>query len=293
MITLLAKIISKSGCSWSVALVLAMARLATAQTTYTTIPVDQWGAMQVVPSGYAGGVPEAGLIYPFTGSATLPLSVTCQFQPSDYTPTGYEGGYISPGWIELMNDGDTDTDGEAIFQMDKPYGAVWNPAYAQVFIGTEVVPLGADNGTFVPGGLYTIKFTWNRVAATIQIDVTGPTSFSTTASSNGKNIVSLNFVGPDLFSSAPSSSSFGNVSVEVPAPPALPALVLGGWQSFGGTNVMSLTWTNSGVACVLESSGVVTGGWSTVSTPWATNGNWVGIQVTNNNSAQFFRLRGL
>ena len=81
MTLVLSKIINKYYYSYAVALGLALAtaRIATAQTTYTTIPEDQWGAMQVVPAGNSGGNPMAGLYYPFTGSATLPLSVTCQF----------------------------------------------------------------------------------------------------------------------------------------------------------------------------------------------------------------------
>jgi len=174
----------------------------------------------------------------------------------------------------------------------KPYGVAWDPAYAEVFLNNfgSVFKYPA-NGTYVPGGLYTIKFTFNRVASTIQIDVTGPTSCSTTVSSNGRNIVRLNFHGPNDVSVG--SSSFGNVSVEVPTPAPPPALVFGGLQTLAGTNVVSLTWTNSGAACVLESSDALTGDWSTVSTPCVTNGNWVGTQVTNNSSTQFFRLRGL
>ena len=279
--------INRYFCSFIAALVLTMARMASAQTT---IPVDQWGAMQVVAAAFPS---RTILYYPFTGSATLPLSVTCQLQPSfsGYSPGAYEAGWVSPGYISL-DMGDGYADGEAVFENMKPYAAAWDPAYDKVFLSNEgAVIFNPADGIFTAGGLYTIKFTWNRSAATIQIDVTGPTSCSTTVSSNGRNIVRLTFHGPDDVSLG--SSSFGNVSVEVPAPSSPPALVFGGLQTLAGTNVVSLTWTNNGAACVLESSDALTGGWSTVSTPWATNGNWVGTQVTNNSSAQFFRLRGL
>ena len=255
-----------------------------AASAQTTIPPEQWGVMQVV----AGSQAYPTLYYPFTGSATQPLSVTCQFQPSSYSPGSYEAGYVSPGWISLDMDVDGWVmDGTAILEIDKYYSYPWSQAYTEVLLGND--GRGINLGTYVPGGLYTIKFTFNRVASTIQIDVTGPTSCSRTVSSNGRNIVRLTFHGPNY---APMvSSSFGNVSVEVAAPAAPPALVLGGWQSLGVTNVVSLTWTNNGASCVLESSAALSGGWSTVSTPFVTNGNWVSIQVTNTSSVQFFRLR--
>jgi hypothetical protein len=289
MIILLNISLNKCCCSCAVALGLAMARLASAQTTYTTIPADQWGTMQVVLAGSSGGSAMAGLYYPFTGPATKPLSITCQFQPSSYSPDSYYAGYVSPGYISL-DMGDGPTDGTVIFEIDKPYSAPWSQAYTEVLLGN--VGRGVNLGTYAPGGLYTIKFTFNRVASTIQIDVTGPTSCNRTVSSNGRDIVRLAFHGPN--DTALGSSSFGNVSVEAPTPPAAPpALACCGLQMLGGTNVVSLTWTNNGAACVLESSDALTGGWSTVSTSCFTNGNWVGIQVTNNSSAQFFRLRGL
>lgn len=80
----------------------------------------------------------------------------------------------------------------------------------------------------------------------------------------------------------------GKVSVEAPTPPVPPALVFGGLQTLGDTKVSSLTWTNDGAACVLESSATLSGGWSTVLTPFATNVNWVATPVANRSAALFF-----
>ena len=244
--------------------------------------------MQVV----AEASPQPILYYPFTGSATKPLSVTCQFQASGYSPGSYEAGYVSPGWVSL-DMGDGHTDGTAILEIDKPYSADWSQSYTEVLLGND--GRGINLGTYAPGGLYTIKFTFDRVASTIQIDVTGPTSCSRTVSSNGRDIIRLTFHGPQFCNCGMDSlaSSFGNVSVEAPTPPVPPALTFGGLLTMSGTNVVSLTWTNNGAACVLESSSTPAGGWSTVSTTSITNGNWVVTQVTNNTASQFFRLRGL
>ena len=97
---------------------------------------------------------------------------------------------------------------------------------------------------------------------------------------------------PDFSNPPVQQSGFANLMLTVGAPKP-PALACSGFQSLNGTNVVSLTWTNNGAACVLESSAALTGGWSTVSTPWVTNTSWVVTLVTNNSSAQFFRLRGL
>jgi hypothetical protein len=74
--------------------------------------------------------------------------------------------------------------------------------------------------------------------------------------------------------------------------PDMPPLNLASWQWSGGANVVTLTWTNNGSSCVLESTGSLTGGWNTVSTPLTTNASWISAMVTNAASAQFFRLRG-
>jgi len=257
-----------------------------AASAQTTIPLEQWGVMQAV----ADASPQTILYYPFSGSATKPLSVTCQFQPSSYSPGSYQAGYVAPGWVSL-DMGDGHTDGTAILEIDKPYYNDWSQAYTEVLLGND--GRGINLGTYAPGGLYIVKFTFNRMASTIQIDVTGPTSCSRTVSSNGRDIVRLTFHGPQYCGCGMDNlvSSVGNVSVQVPTPPVPPALVLGGMQTVNGTNIAALTWTNNGVACVLESSAALSGGWSTVSTPFVTNGNWVSMQLTNTSSVQFFRLR--
>jgi hypothetical protein len=70
-----------------------------------------------------------------------------------------------------------------------------------------------------------------------------------------------------------------------------PPLVLAGTLRWGVFQLLQLTWTNNGVPCVLEGTDALTGGWTTVSTPWATNANWVSTIVASPNSAQFYRLR--
>lgn len=267
---------------------LLMAAQITARSQ-TTIPTNQWGVMQVVQ---VSGTSQPILYYLFTGSTTNPVSVTCQYQPSSYSPGSYQAGYVAPGWVSL-DMGDGHTDGTAILEIDKPYTADWSQAYTEVLLGND--GRGINLGTYAPGGLYTIKFTFNRLAATIQIDVTGPTSCSRTVSSNGRAIVRLTFHGPQYCNCGLDSmpSLFGNVSVTVPTPPLPPPLAFGGFQRLNGTNVASLTWTNNGTACVLESSSSLTGGWNTFATPCVTNGNCVATQITNNGTVQFFRLRGL
>ena len=267
---------------------LTMAAVQTANAQ-TTIPTNQWNVMQVVQ---VSGTSQPILYYPFTGSATNPVSVTCQYQPSSYSPGSYQGGYVSPGWVSL-DMGDGHTDGTAILEIDKPYSADWSQAYTEVLLGND--GRGINLGIYAPGGLYTITFTFNRAASTIQIDVTGPTSCSRTVTSNGRPIVRLTFHGPQYCNCGLDSmpSLFGNVSVVVPTPPVPPALNFGGFQKLNGTNVAALTWTNNGAACGLESSASLAGDWNAVPTPCVTNGNWVVTQVTNNGAAQFFRLRGL
>ena len=74
--------------------------------------------------------------------------------------------------------------------------------------------------------------------------------------------------------------------------PAPPPLLLQNCQSLHGTNVLILTWTNNCATCTLETTSVLPGTWSTVSTPRTTNANYVCTTVTNTASTQFYRLRG-
>lgn len=70
-----------------------------------------------------------------------------------------------------------------------------------------------------------------------------------------------------------------------------PPLSMTGTQFESGLHEAELTWTNNGVAVVLESAGNLTGPWIPVSAPRTTNGqNWVQTTVTNAAAVQFFRL---
>jgi len=69
-----------------------------------------------------------------------------------------------------------------------------------------------------------------------------------------------------------------------------PPLLATGAQLQSGKTSVELTWTNNGVEVVLESAGDLTGPWSTVSSSWTTNANWIQTTVTNSASKQFFRL---
>jgi len=74
----------------------------------------------------------------------------------------------------------------------------------------------------------------------------------------------------------------------VPPPP----LKVASWQWAGGANVVTLTWTNNGSSCVLESTASLPGGWNMVPAPFTTNANWISTVVTNAAPAQLFRLKG-
>ena len=73
--------------------------------------------------------------------------------------------------------------------------------------------------------------------------------------------------------------------------PLPPPLVVAGAQWSAGIQQLNLKWTNTGNPFVLESSDTLTGGWSTLTTPWTTNANWVSTTATNSSAAQFYRLR--
>jgi hypothetical protein len=75
--------------------------------------------------------------------------------------------------------------------------------------------------------------------------------------------------------------------VEPPTPPALQIAT----GPVGAAYVTTLTWSNNGVACELESSGSLTGTWNVVSAMPVTNGDWISAVSTNVARARFFRLR--
>ena len=82
---------------------------------------------------------------------------------------------------------------------------------------------------------------------------------------------------------------YGAAVTLVPAP--VPSLVITNVHSFGISTVVTLTWTNLGGLLVLENTGALPGGWSTVSSTRTTNANWVSTTVTNAAPAQFYRLK--
>lgn len=81
----------------------------------------------------------------------------------------------------------------------------------------------------------------------------------------------------------------GDEGTEPTDPP--PHLVVEGCQLQNNTNCVSLTWQDTGVAYVLEHSDSMTGDWTTISTPYNTNGDRIQTVVTSTNAAQFYRLR--
>ena len=89
---------------------------------------------------------------------------------------------------------------------------------------------------------------------------------------------------------APGSGGLGRASglVLVPSPPRL---VVAEAHQEALSEVMTLTWTNNGSWCVLESAAAVTGPWGQETTTWSTNANWISTQVTSANSAHFYRLK--
>jgi hypothetical protein len=77
--------------------------------------------------------------------------------------------------------------------------------------------------------------------------------------------------------------------LQPPAPP--PQFHVASAQNLGGTNVLTLTWTNDTSWSAVEAGSSITGGWDTVNTPWMTNGSWVSTTISNTAPSQFFRLR--
>jgi hypothetical protein len=84
---------------------------------------------------------------------------------------------------------------------------------------------------------------------------------------------------------------YGAAVTFVPAPVPVPSLVITNAHLLGGSTVVTLTWTNLGGLLVLENTGTLPGGWSTVSSTRTTNANRVFTTVTNAAPAQFYRLK--
>ena len=81
-------------------------------------------------------------------------------------------------------------------------------------------------------------------------------------------------------------------TMKLEAVPGTPSLKVENWQWSGGANVVTLTWTNNGSSCVIESTGSLTGGWNKVPASFTTNADWISTMVTNAAPVQFFRLKG-
>lgn len=89
---------------------------------------------------------------------------------------------------------------------------------------------------------------------------------------------------------APGSGGLGRANglLLLPSPPRL---VVAEAHQEALSEVMTLTWTNNGSWCVLQSAVAVTGPWAQETTTWSTNANWISTQVTSTNSAHFYRLK--
>ena len=146
--------------------------------------------------------------------------------------------------------------------------------YALGISGTNIV----GYYDYVNGG-NCYGFLYNGSSYNTNLNVPGA-AFTEAWSISGNNIV-----GFYSYSSAMYARGF------LATPVVPPPLLLAGAQPSAGVVSLNLTWTNNGSQCVLESAGALTGGWSTVPTPWTTNSGWVSTVVTNSSSAQFYRLQ--
>jgi hypothetical protein len=136
-------------------------------------------------------------------------------------------------------------------------------------------------GTACAGAILLLATTFNAQAQYNYTSLSVPGASATYA----LGISGTNIVGFYSYSSAMYARGF------LATPVVPPPLLLAGAQPSAGVVSLNLTWTNNGSQCVLESAGALTGGWSTVPTPWTTNSGWVSTVVTNSSSAQFYRLQ--
>jgi hypothetical protein len=180
----------------------------------TTVPVADWGALNLVGGTY----PTNDLVYAFVVAPDQPLSIRATFVPSGYEPGAYQPGYISPGWISVQRSCAPNTcyDGNVIFDMGKYYSSAFSPSDTMILIGGP--GRGVDEGVdYVPGATYTTTMTWNRAASTIDITVAGlGLNYARTVASYGGTITGLVFHGP---TDTHMSSLFGDVSVTTQAVP--------------------------------------------------------------------------
>ena len=81
----------------------------------------------------------------------------------------------------------------------------------------------------------------------------------------------------------------GAAGTEPTDPP--PSLLVKRTDLQNNTNCVALTWRDTGVSCVLEQSECLSGPWTTVDTPWSTNGYFLETAVESTNATEFYRLR--
>jgi hypothetical protein len=222
-------------------------------------------------------------------------------------------GALSQGTVEFWGKLDTITN----------TGIVWpsfvNSCFSQFYGGTFNVHIYTNTpatsyhngsvwvatGTLNPSPVITAN-TWHHYATTwggqgFHFYVDGMLVYSN-ANTSGQNastgwwcIGGQSGAGPaydgDNFTGAIDELRISNIQRTFAALPLRPLLLVASAQTWAGFQLLQLTWTNNGFPCVLESAGVLTGGWSTVSTPLTTNANLVSTVVANPGSAQFYRLR--
>ncbi|MCX6907434.1 MAG: hypothetical protein NTY01_05270 [Verrucomicrobia bacterium] len=165
--------------------------------------------------------------------------------------------------------------------------------------GTRRVIVDATNTLFSLRLLYRSNVA--RIEAWCDPDATGLrwtmldaislAEFSPTMTTSNTFTFAVNVIAPD--SMAPISEGqvwADDFRLNAISPPP-PALIVAGAQWVSVSVSLHLTWTNNGSRCMLQNAGMVTGSWSTVSTPWTTNAGWVSTFVTNASPAQFYRLR--
>jgi len=193
--------------------VFAVGTVMAASAMAATVPVAEWGEMKSVGE-------DGELIYEFNVPADSPLTVTCQYTPSAYTPTKYGDGYVSPGWF-FIDLGDVPAyEGNVIMEMQKLYGESYEPSDAKLLIGGA--GRGSIVGNYVPGATYDITMVWDRPNDEIDITVG---SYHAVVDSQVQPIEGLVFQGPDH--SSVGTSMFGNVTVAIPEPGTLALLSLG------------------------------------------------------------------
>jgi hypothetical protein len=73
-------------------------------------------------------------------------------------------------------------------------------------------------------------------------------------------------------------------------PATVPSVAITDSQFAGGTNILTLSWTNKGGPFVLQGSDTLPGTWNTLAAPQTINGQITSAIVTNVGPAQFYRL---